>query len=130
MTLQELSEASGVPARTIRFYIARGILTGPLRAGRGAKYGPRHVERLERIKQLQSEGRTLVEIGRFLEDAPRAVSLDAPAAWWLYSIGGDVMISVRADASPWRMRRIRAALEELAHTLTADRDDKDERDPE
>jgi len=130
MTLQELSETVGVPARTIRFYIARGILAGPLKVGRGADYGSEHVERLERIKRLQSEGKMLAEISQLLEEAPRAVSLAAPAAWWQYTIDGDVTVSVRADAAPWRVRRIRAALEEFARALRKDPNDEDERNPE
>jgi DNA-binding transcriptional MerR regulator len=130
MTLQELSEAVGVSARTIRFYIARGLLAGPLKAGRGADYGQEHMERLERIKRLQAEGKTLIEISRRLEPSPREVNLDAPAAWWQYAIETDVMVSVRADASPWRMRRIRTALEALARALKEDRDAADERNLE
>jgi DNA-binding transcriptional MerR regulator len=130
MTLQELSEAVGVPARTIRFYISRGILAGPLKAGRGADYGSEQVKRLGRIKELQAEGKTLVEISRILEPSPLAVNLDAPAACWQYAIESDVMVSVRADASPWRMRRIRTALEEFARVLREDRDAEEERNPE
>jgi DNA-binding transcriptional MerR regulator len=130
MTLQELSESVGLPARTIRFYIARGLLAGPLKAGRAAAYGSEHVERLERIKEMQAEGRTLVEISRLLDAAPRAVSLDAPAAWWQYAINEDVTVSVRADAAPWRMRRIRSALEDFARALKEDFEPQDERNPE
>jgi DNA-binding transcriptional MerR regulator len=130
MTLQELSESVGVPARTIRFYIARGMLAGPLKAGRGADYGPEHVQSLERIKQLQAEGRTLVEISRLLEPSPPMAYLDAPAAWWQYAIDGDVTVSVRADASPWRMRRIRMALEEFARAVKQYPDATEERNPE
>lgn len=130
MTLQELSEAAGVPARTIRFYIARGLLARPLKAGRGAAYGSEHVERLERIKQLQAEGKSLLEISRLLEVAPRPVILKAPAAWWQYALDGDVMVSVRTDAPPWRMRQIRAALEEFARALKKNSDAQDERNPE
>jgi DNA-binding transcriptional MerR regulator len=129
MTLQELSEAVGLPARTIRFYIARSLLAGPLKAGRGADYGTVHVERLESIKHMQAEGNTLLEISRLLEAAPRPVLVDAPAAWWQYALDSDVMVSVRTDAPPWRMRRIRAALEEFARALTEDSDALDERNP-
>ena len=62
MTLAELAEASEVPARTIRFYIARGIVDGPLKSGRGAVYGAEHLERLNRIKGLQAKGYSLSEI--------------------------------------------------------------------
>jgi len=127
MTLQELSEDTGVPARTIRFYISRGLLAGPLKAGRGAEYSSEHVDRLERIKRLQAEGKTLVEISRVLESTTRPVDLGAPTAWWQHAIGSDVMVSVRADASPWRMRRIQSALEEFAGALKEDIDAQDER---
>ena len=43
-TLVELSEVSGVPARTIRFYIARGLLPPPLVGGRSACYGAEHLK--------------------------------------------------------------------------------------
>jgi DNA-binding transcriptional MerR regulator len=127
MTLQELSEAVGVPARTIRFYIARGIVAGPLKAGRGADYGTEHVERLERIKQLQGEGKTLVEIGQSLDPSRSEINLHAPTAWLQYAIANDVMVSVRADAAPWRAHRIRTALEELARVLGEDGGGSEER---
>jgi DNA-binding transcriptional MerR regulator len=65
-TLAELSEESNIPARTIRFYIARGLLDGPVRAGRGAVYRPEHLARLEKIKELQAEGRMLAEVAHDL----------------------------------------------------------------
>jgi len=36
LTLVELAEAAGVPARTIRYYIAKGLLPSPLVGGRPA----------------------------------------------------------------------------------------------
>ena len=66
LTLAELAEAAGVPARTIRFYIARGLVDGPVKAGRGAAYTAEHLARLERVKSLQAEGRMLSEIGRIV----------------------------------------------------------------
>ena len=69
-TLAELSEESGIPARTIRFYIARGLLDGPVKAGRGAVYTAGHLARLEKIKALQAEGRMLAEIAHDLNGPP------------------------------------------------------------
>jgi DNA-binding transcriptional MerR regulator len=53
MTLAELADASGIPPRTVRFYIARGLLEGPEVAGRGATYGPGHLERLQKIRSTR-----------------------------------------------------------------------------
>jgi DNA-binding transcriptional MerR regulator len=119
MTLAELSEASGLPARTIRFYIARGLLDGPAKAGRAAAYTREHLARLNEIKSLQASGRMLADIAR--ADEP-VVSAATP--WWQYRISDDVVVSVRADANPWRAKQIRAAIDELTRRLRAS--DKEE----
>jgi DNA-binding transcriptional MerR regulator len=120
-TLTELSTDSGIPARTIRFYIARGLLDGPVKAGRGAVYTAEHLARLEKIKSLQAEGRMLAEIAHILGGGPPAETAGAAAAWWQHVIHNDVMVWVRADVSPWRMKQIRAAIDELASRIGAPR---------
>lgn len=115
-TLAELSEESGIPARTIRFYIARGLLAGPVKSGRGAVYTAEHLERLEKIKQLQSQGKMLAEIAHDLAGgAPERTG--APAPWWQYEIADDVMVWVRGDASPWRLKQVRDAVDDFASRL-------------
>src|SRR5947207_4753479 len=105
MTLAELADASGIAARTVRFYIARGLLDGPEIAGRGASYGPGHLERLQKIRRLQQRGLTLAAIARELEGSSAAVPQAEP--WWHYQVSPDVMVSVRADAAPWRLKQVR-----------------------
>lgn len=116
-TLAELSEESGIPARTIRFYIARGLLAGPVKAGRGAVYTAEHLARLEKIKDLQAQGRTLAEIVHVLCKGPPVENCIPAAAWWQHVIHDDVMVWVRGDVSPWRMKQIRAAIDEMAGQL-------------
>lgn len=117
-TLAELSESSGIPARTIRFYIARGLLAGPVKAGRGAVYTGEHVARLDRIRQLQTEGLTLVEIAATLDERRKARQAALPGSlWWQHQIDNDVAVWVRSDVSPWRMKQIRAAIDEMASRL-------------
>ena len=58
LSLAELAERSGTPGRTIRFYIARGLLAGPFKAGRGASYGEAHLARLAEIREWQEKGLT------------------------------------------------------------------------
>jgi DNA-binding transcriptional MerR regulator len=65
-TLRELAAETGVPERTIRFYISRELLPPPLKGGRGAAYGPLHKTLLETIKKLQAKGMMLAEISRSL----------------------------------------------------------------
>ena len=114
MTLAELAEESGVSARTIRFYIARGLVDGPLKAGRGAFYNGRHLERLEEIKKLQAQGRMLGEIAGLLVSAERAETSAPPSPWWQHVLADDIVVWTRADVSPWRTKQLRAVIEEMA----------------
>ena len=127
-TLAELAEASGIPARTIRFYIARGLVEGPVTAGRGASYTANHLARLQRIKELQSRGLTLAEIGRSLPGAKAERDLPAPSAWWNYPVAEDVIVLVRAGVSPWRARQVLAALQQMTGSLSMEATGREEED--
>ncbi len=116
-SLAELAESSGIPARTIRFYIARGLLMGPGKAGRGAEYSVEHLERLEKIKKLQAEGLMLAEIAQLLEERESARRGAPPSQWWQHIVADDIAVWVRADVSPWRMKQIRAAIDEMSSRL-------------
>jgi DNA-binding transcriptional MerR regulator len=118
-TLDQLAAASEIPARTIRYYIARGLLKGPVKAGRGATYSPEHLARLQQVKRLQMQGRTLGEIEAILTgDAGGPVLPDA-SPWWRFELAEDVVVMARADISPWRSRVIREAVRELRARLAA-----------
>jgi DNA-binding transcriptional MerR regulator len=122
-TLAELAQTSGTAPRTIRFYIARGILAGPTEAGRNAAYGRGHLERLEAIRKLKGQGLTLSEIAhRLCPDTARG-ELPLPAACHSYALSDDVTVLVRADVPPWRMNRIRRRLAELSALLRKESDD-------
>ena len=116
-TIAELSEESGIPARTIRFYIARGLLNGPVKVGRGAVYTAKHLARLEKIKELQAEGRMLTEIAHELDGGRPEQTAIPPSHWWQHVVQEDVIVWVRGDVSPWRMKRIRAAIDHLGSRL-------------
>lgn len=65
--LQELSDRSGVPGRTIRFYIQRGLIPGPEGEKRGAFYNEGHLAELLRIRHWQEAGMSLDAIGGLLQ---------------------------------------------------------------
>ena len=75
----ELVQASGVPRRTIRYYVQRGLLAPPEGAGRGHFYRPSHLERLVRIRELQGKGFGLEEIKTVLEDPGDVLAEASPA---------------------------------------------------
>jgi DNA-binding transcriptional MerR regulator len=62
--IEELATLGGVSRRTVRYYVQEGLIPPPLGLGRGNHYTPEHLEQLLRVKALQENGRTLVEIRR------------------------------------------------------------------
>jgi DNA-binding transcriptional MerR regulator len=113
-SLAELSARTGLPGRTIRFYITRGLVPGPVKAGRSARYPAEALSRLQEIQRLQSRGHTLAEVAQRTASrlgTPLAVE---PEAWWHYRLAKDVLVSVRADTPPWRLSRIRRQMAQLA----------------
>jgi DNA-binding transcriptional MerR regulator len=117
-TLSELADETQIPARTIRYYIARGLLAGPAVAGRGAVYGAQHLTRLREIQKLQSQGRMLAEIAQ----RPDEEEIPLPQTWQQYAIADGVTVNVRADLPPWRLKRIRKALAEMMTRLKEETD--------
>lgn len=117
LTLAELSERADVAPRTVRYYIAQGLLPGPLRSGRGALYGDRHLQLLKQIQKLQSGGKTLAEVALALHSGPDDRELAEPVSWLDYKLAEDVIVRVRGDVSPWRHKRIRNVLTEAAGRL-------------
>ncbi len=63
-SLKELAELTGIESRTIRSYIAKGLLQGPSTRGRNASYSESHLERLHEIQALKNRGMPLEEIRR------------------------------------------------------------------
>ena len=62
--LDELAEATGVTPRTIRYYVAEGLLPSPQGAGPATVYTVGHRDRLLLIGQLKARGIPLRDIRR------------------------------------------------------------------
>lgn len=117
LSLAELSNRAEVPPRTIRFYIAQGLLPGPVRSGRGAAYSTIHLQRLNRIKALQAKGMTLAEVAFAVSPDAGRRELPEPVAWLEYELSEDVIARVRGGIAPWRHKMIRNVLVEAAAKL-------------
>ena len=66
-TIGELARAADVTKRTIRYYVAQGLLPPPYGSGRAATYSSEHLYRLELIKLLKQEFLPLSEIKTLLD---------------------------------------------------------------
>jgi DNA-binding transcriptional MerR regulator len=64
--LEELGKRSGLPPRTIRYYISEGLVPAPVRRGPASYYREDHLNRLLLIRKYQAEGLPLDLIRRRL----------------------------------------------------------------
>ncbi|MCX6068015.1 MAG: MerR family transcriptional regulator [Chloroflexi bacterium] len=67
-SIQELSDQTGLPRRTIHFYVQQGLLPPPVGAGVGTRYFENHLFCLRLIPLLKRKGLKLDEIRARLKD--------------------------------------------------------------
>jgi DNA-binding transcriptional MerR regulator len=78
--IDELAQKAGLTVDTIRYYAREGLLSPPTKQGRHRLYGSDHLERLDRIRELQGQ--------RFSLAAIRAiVDVDRPGLEGLFTTG-------------------------------------------
>jgi DNA-binding transcriptional MerR regulator len=75
----DLAERAGTTVRTVRYYVAQGLLPGPVGAGRRSAYTYEHLLRLAAIRSLKARYLPLAEIERRLAGLSLA-ELEAVAA--------------------------------------------------
>lgn len=88
--LDELARAAGTSARTVRYYVQRGLLPAPAFRGKDTAYGHEHLVRLRAIRRLQDaffpldaiavelQRRTLAEIERVADGKEMPAQTTAP----------------------------------------------------
>lgn len=121
-SLLELSEKSGIPPRTIRYYISKTLLMGPAEVGRNAVYTDNHLARLEEIQVLKQKGMSLHAIS--VDSQKPDVHLTEPTAWIEYSLEDDITVSIRTDISPWRMNLIKKTLNSILPQIKKNGDER------
>jgi DNA-binding transcriptional MerR regulator len=126
-SLQQLSEKTEVPERSIRYYIQMGLLPRPQGEKRGAFYSTDHLADLLRIRQWQDAGLSLEAIGDLLQAKREApVSPSRPGAvevrsHLILADGLELMVAPeRAGLTQAQVRRlfqlIRSAFAEVAES--------------
>jgi len=92
LRVEELARQTDTSVDTIRFYQKRRLLAPPRRAGRVAWYGPDHVARLQRIRELQTRGFSLAVIRRLLDGELDAI--DEPLAAAVADAAGEELLTL------------------------------------
>jgi DNA-binding transcriptional MerR regulator len=112
MNIHELSKETGVPERTIRYYIEQELLEPPTGWGRSASYDELQVGLLKRIKRLQEGGMTINEIRNAMEldrEEAEAYAKKRQEKWLKYILPRGIELHVREDVDDkdkWMTTRI------------------------
>jgi DNA-binding transcriptional MerR regulator len=120
-TMGELEQHTGLPARTIRYYISQGLLAPAHGRGPSATYDQDHLLRLQAIVRLKETNAGLDEIKRRLgelTDADIAAMLEIETAppedrWRRIELHPDVELHVRERAGKRRDYEFERAVEKL-----------------
>lgn len=132
-TMPDLERESGIPARTIRFYISQGLLQPAYGRGPTATYDSDHLLRLRYIQHLKDDRLSLSDIQERLssltpEDIAIALKVELePSAetWRHFPLHEDLQILVRDQAVSRRSPRHEQAFDlivEYARTVLDDLD--------
>ena len=65
--IDELAQRTGLTVDTIRYYVREGLLAPPTKQGRHRLYDSEHLERLDRIRELQAQRFSLAAIRAICE---------------------------------------------------------------
>jgi len=114
LTIQELTETTGVTRRTLRYYIAMGVLMAPRGVGKGARYTEEHVDRVGLIRQMQLEGQTLDQIKLLLESGSVEEQTDP---WVHLSCPDDMRVLIRMDLPAERSKQLKEAVAAMVMAL-------------
>jgi DNA-binding transcriptional MerR regulator len=96
-TIKELSELTGYPLRTIRYYVQEGLLEPPAGRGRGGFYYDSHLSRLRQIKAWQEKGTRIASIKEYLKGVEEPLEECSRDIWVKYEIIPGLEISVKRN---------------------------------
>ena len=113
-SIDELATLAGVTPRTVRYYVAEGLLDRPEGEKRGAHYLQRHLEQLLRIRRLSEQGASLERIralrgGAADDPTPRAPRAGTVEVWSRITLADGLELQVepgRAGLPPEQVRAL------------------------
>jgi DNA-binding transcriptional MerR regulator len=113
-SIDEISTLAGMTPRTVRYYIAEGLLDRPEGEKRGAHYLPRHLEQLLQIRRWTEAGLSLERIrehraGALEDPPPRPLRPGTVEVWSRVMLADGLELHLeptRAGLSPEQVRAL------------------------
>lgn len=111
-SIDDLSTLAGVTPRTVRYYIAEGLLDRPEGEKRGSHYVRRHLEQLLLIRSWTEAGLSLERVRELIAGAPpdpaaRATPAGSVEVWSRVTVADGLEVQIepgRAGLSPEQVR--------------------------
>lgn len=127
-SLDELATLANVTPRTVRYYIAEGLVDRPEGEKRGAHYLRRHLEQLLLIRRWTEAGLSLERIRELIAGAPedpppRRTPPGAVEVWSRITLTDGLEVHIepgRADLGPEQVRSLVRGLKSLYQQVRHD----------
>jgi DNA-binding transcriptional MerR regulator len=118
-SIADLAMLANVTMRTVRFYIAQGLMDKPFAAKRGAWYEDRHLQQLLLIRRWTEAGFSLervreIQAGSPEEAPPRPVKPGMVEVWSRITIADSVEIQVEPSRAGMNSEQVRAFVQEVS----------------
>lgn len=135
-SLDELAALAGVTARTVRYYIAQGLLDRPEGEKRGAHYLRTHLEQLLQVRRWSDAGLSLERIrelraGAAQDPPPRPVQPGTVEVWSRVTLVDGLELHVepsRAGLDPQQLRELVREVTKLYRALRNGGDEPPQQD--
>lgn len=129
-SIDELATLAGVTPRTVRYYIAEGLLDRPEGEKRGAHYLRRHLEQLLLIRRWTDAGLSLERVRELIagapEDPPRQRAMPGSVeVWSRMTLADGLEVHVepgRAGLSPEQVRALVRGITAMYREVRADQE--------
>lgn len=129
-SIDELATLAGVTPRTVRYYIAEGLLDRPEGEKRGAHYLRRHLEQLLLIRRSTDAGLSLERVRELIagapEDPPRQRAMPGSVeVWSRMTLADGLEVHVepgRAGLSPEQVRALVRGIAAMYREVRADQE--------
>ena len=117
-SIHDLATLASVPTRTVRFYIAQGLLDRPFGAKRGAWYEDRHLQQLLLIRRWTDAGLSLdrvreLQAGSPEEAPPRPVKPGMVEVWSRVTLADGLEVQLEPGRAGMTPEQVRAFIQEV-----------------
>ena len=117
-SIHDLATLASVPTRTVRFYIAQGLMDRPHGAKRGAWYEDRHLQQLLLIRRWTDAGLSLdrvreLQAGSPEEAPPRPVKPGMVEVWSRVTLADGVEVQLEPGRAGMTPEQVRTFIQEV-----------------